>query len=157
MVLSIFRKKIAGVIMNRTEQKSMIKDILLTINDVKTSLENKENGIQKALNLAGELEDALQELDAVDAFDIDDFTEKLLQDVFAEELSLAYDEIDNFKMELDSYISELSESRAEKLEERYASLDEVLEKFDQSIQEYCSVENALEHIDEAIDMLKNML
>lgn len=142
--------------MNKTEQKSIIKDIIVTIKDVKSNLENKEVEIQNAVKLAEQLHDTLQDLN-VDIFDLEDFTDKLNSEAIGEELAVAYDEIYNFKSDLDEYISELSESKAEKLEERFELLEEVLEKFDQSQQEYASIENALEHIDEAIFMLKDMM
>lgn len=143
--------------MNRTEQKSIIKDILAVIDDTKSNLNYKELEIKKALKLAEQLDDSLQDIDVVDVFDLDDFTTRLFEEAVGEELTIVYDEIYNFKSDLDDYISELSESKAEKLEERYCQLEEVLDKFDQSQQEYDSIENALEHIDEAIDMLKDML
>lgn len=142
--------------MNKTEQKSIIKDIIVTIEDVKSNLENKEVEIQNAVKLAEQLHDTLQDLN-VDIFDLEDFTDKLNSEAIGEELAVAYDEIYNFKSDLDEYVSELSESKAEKLEERFELLEEVLEKFDQSQQEYESIENALEHIDEAIFMLKDMM
>ena len=143
--------------MNRTEQKEIIKDILAVIDDTKSNLKYKELEIQKVLKLAEQLDDSLQDINVSDAFDLEDFTDRLFTEAVGEELTVVYDEIYNFKSELDDHISELSESKAEKLEERYSQLDEVLEKFDQSHQEYESIENALEHIEDAIDMLKDML
>ena len=142
--------------MNKTAQKEIIKDIIATIEDVKSNLENKEVEIQNAVKLAEQLHDTLQDL-SVDIFDLEDFMDKLNLEAIGEELVVVYDEIYEFKSDLDDYISELSESRAEKLEERFELLEEVLDKFDQSQQEYDSIENALEHIDEAIFMLKDMM
>lgn len=141
--------------MNRTDQKLLIKDIIITIGDVKSNLKNKKADIQRALTLAEQLNDTLLDLN-VYVFDLEDFTDKLNTEAIHEELTPIYDEIHNFKFELDDYISELSESKAQKLEERYETLEEVLEKLDE-LQEYETIDDSLDHIDEIVDMLKEML
>lgn len=142
--------------MDRTEQKDRLSDILVSISDLKIELKDKVEVVELALSKIDDLDDVLSDVGEVDSWDADELRSKVMSASMDEFLQVVYYELYDFKNDLDSYMDELSESRREKLEDRYADLGEVLEKFSYSNQEYEDIENALEHIEEAEQMIKDM-
>ena len=143
--------------LNRTEQKGVIKDIIVSITNVKTQLQGMEDKIIAVEVAASELENRIGAVTLGASFEITEFKENFYGELLETELNPIYDEIYDLQSEVEEYISELSVSRAEVMEEKYAELDTVLEYFDQSSNSYDNLEDVYENMDEAISLLKEML
>jgi hypothetical protein len=141
--------------MNRTEQKERLKDILYSIADLKNELKGKIKDIELAYRKIDDLSDTIYNLVQVDSWDEEQLKSDILKAIFEDTLTNVHEELYDFKSDLDAYIEELSENKQESLEEKYCNLEDVIEKFDPN-QEYDDIENALEHIEEAEEMIKEM-
>lgn len=143
--------------MNRNEQKAEIKEILISIDELKSKLEDKKDATDAVLATAEQLSEQLGELESTESFDTDGFRESLFAQVVGEEFSDVYDALTDLQAEISEYIEELPESHAEVMEEKYEEFDTVLELLDGSNQTYESIDEAIEQLDEAVSMLKDML
>lgn len=148
--------------MSETEQRENILIILLGIHDTKITLENRIDDVNSAINKVEELSEIIEELECEDIFDtsklaLDEFSDRLRNRFLERQLIGVYNAIYDFKIEIESAISQLSKPRSKKLEERYYNLDAVLEKFNQPVQRYESIESAIKNIDEANVMLRDIL
>lgn len=142
--------------MNRAEQKELLKHIIEVAKSTVNSLKSKEEWFEITLRKVEELWERLDDVGGLDDYDEQDIKESIIKNFFESELEELHDLAVDFQDNLDSYRDELSESRQESLSEKYFDLDEVVEKFNQSSAEYDDIENAVEHIEEAIVMLSEM-
>lgn len=143
--------------MNINEQKHILRKILNVADETIRIMTEKKEWLEGTILKVEELSERLSEYGDVGKFDENELIDSITNTFFENELSDLYELADSFRNEIDFYSSDLDEIQQETLEERYERLQEVCEKFDQSIGQYETIDNAIEHIEEGIDMLNEML
>lgn len=142
--------------MNRTEQKEILKDILVRIKDLKDELEGKEKETEAAFDKIGELGDVLGSIAQVDSWDEEQLKLDLISAIIEDSsLSEVYDELYEFNSELESFMDEISEGRREKLEERYEQMESALEMLEQDAEDE-SIDNVIDRIVESENLIREM-
>jgi uncharacterized protein YdiU (UPF0061 family) len=117
--------------MNRVEQRERLTEIIETIENSISGLENIRDDFDEIVveyeNLYNRLE---QSGYSVLEEDVDDFSGKLLKTMIEDnaDINLFEDMLDTFKSDLDDYADELSDSKREKIDERYGDWDEITDK-----------------------------
>lgn len=144
--------------MNKTEQRSRLKDVRDVIAATITSLQAEEENIQSVLRKAEMLDEALYNLGDEDSFNLDEFRENLFNGLFERQLEDVYRVASEFKEAIDEVIDDLSEVKAEELEDRYMHFeDDVVNRLDQSLRKYETIENTIEHLEEVMDAVDKLL
>lgn len=143
--------------MGLREQKAQLKDIIKLSENTIIAIRNKSEQYNALYDLAVKLNNELLDVEMEDVFDLEDFGTKFIDEFLTRELddlSSQMEEIDN---EIRDFISEQPERKQEILEERYFELDTVSEYFSQSQSQYESLDDAINGIEEAIHLLKQMI
>lgn len=143
--------------MNKETRNESVEHILYVINITKEELLSDEVQFNSSLNKAEELIISLEELSLQSIFDIEEFQYEFYEDFFENKLADAYHFISEFRDEIQELLHESPSKDADKIESQYSDLDEVLGKFSYSEMRYETIENCIEHIDEAIGLLRKML
>lgn len=142
--------------MNKTEQKERLKDIIDLAEEKIQSLEDKEVWLDITIQKAEDLSRHMSDVVDADIFEHEELIQAITNHMFEAELMELFELTDEFKDEIESYADGLSELKQERLLEKYEDLEIVCEKFNQSNSEYEDIENAIEHLEEAVYMLKEM-
>lgn len=143
--------------MGLREQKAQIKDLIKLSEETIKEIKNKSGQYNDIFNLAVRLNDELLDAELEDIFDLDDFGSTFIDNFLSRELDDIFSQLDDIYGEIQEFISEQSERKQEELEERYIDLDTVLELFSQSESEYRSLDDAINGIEEGIQLLKQMI
>lgn len=142
--------------MDRTEQRERLKDILDATNEVVTSLNAKKDVLEDAIKQIEQLDEKLQTIGDVDGWDVDDLKRNVANCFFTAELESVHELATDFQSDLEAYCDEISESRSERLQDKYADLDSIIKLLDASEQEYEDIESTVDHLQDAIHMIKQL-
>lgn len=143
--------------MGLREQKAQLKDIIKLSENTIIAIRNKSEQYNALYDLAVKLNNDLLDAEMEDVFDLEEFGTKFINEFLTREFDDLSSQMDEIYNEIRDFISEQSERKQEVLEERYFELNTVLEYLSQSQSQYESLDDAINGIEEAIHLLKQMI
>lgn len=143
--------------MNSAEQKSRLKEIINEITEVTKTAFEKAIEFQAVIKTFDTLEEQLEDILSGTPIDVPELKNEFLREFFEDLLADVEELVTDFVNDIEEDISEASEKRAEKLEEKYSELELVAERFSYEENEYESIEELYNAMNDVKLEFKEML